>query len=237
MSTRKTTAFYAVLLVVASLFVGMVIASRFDLTPASSAQTIAVPPMNSAPLTGAARRVDLPQHREGGDADGRQHPDGDEGEGPGSVRLLRRRAASLTISSTASSADRAAAAGRRPGRPAPPQAAATDGRTPEGADDARRRHRVHHQQGRLHPRPTTTWSRTRPRLKCRSTPTRRGRQLQGEGDRPRRADRQRADSADRQAEPPAARSEVRRFVAGRGRRLGDGDRQPVRLRAHRHASA
>ena len=54
MSTRKTTAFYAVLLVVASLFVGMVIASRFDLTPASSAQTtIGVPPMNSAPLTGA----------------------------------------------------------------------------------------------------------------------------------------------------------------------------------------
>src|SRR5580700_4406615 len=52
MSTRKTTAFYGVLLVVASLFVGMVIASRFDLTPASSAQTIAVPPMNSAPLTG-----------------------------------------------------------------------------------------------------------------------------------------------------------------------------------------
>src|SRR3954465_4949767 len=54
MSTRKTTTFYAVLLVVASLFVGMVIASRFDLTPASSAQTVvAVPPMNSAPLTGA----------------------------------------------------------------------------------------------------------------------------------------------------------------------------------------
>jgi S1-C subfamily serine protease len=52
MSTRKTTAFYAVLLVVASLFVGMVIASRFDLTPASSAQTITVPPINSAPLTG-----------------------------------------------------------------------------------------------------------------------------------------------------------------------------------------
>ena len=52
MSTRKTTAFYGVLLVVASLFVGMVIASRFDLTPASSAQTIAVPPMNSAPING-----------------------------------------------------------------------------------------------------------------------------------------------------------------------------------------
>src|SRR3954471_610540 len=53
MSTRKTTAFYAVLLVVASLFVGMVIASRFDLTPASSAQpAIGVPPMNSTPIGG-----------------------------------------------------------------------------------------------------------------------------------------------------------------------------------------
>jgi serine protease Do len=53
MSTRKTTFFYALLIAVASLAVGMVIASRLDLTPASSAQTIAVPPMNSAPLTGA----------------------------------------------------------------------------------------------------------------------------------------------------------------------------------------
>jgi len=53
MSTRKTTLFYALLIAVASLAVGMVIASRLDLTPASSAQTIAVPPMNSAPVTGA----------------------------------------------------------------------------------------------------------------------------------------------------------------------------------------
>jgi serine protease Do len=52
MSTRKTTLFYFVLTVVASLAVGMVIASRLDLTPASSAQTMAVPAMNSAPLTG-----------------------------------------------------------------------------------------------------------------------------------------------------------------------------------------
>src|SRR5258705_2206937 len=52
MSTRKTTIFYALLLMVASLFVGMVIASRLDLAPRSSAQTIAVPPMNSAPVTG-----------------------------------------------------------------------------------------------------------------------------------------------------------------------------------------
>lgn len=53
MSTRKTTLFYAVLIAVASMAVGMVIASRLDLTPPSSAQTIAVPPMNSAPITGA----------------------------------------------------------------------------------------------------------------------------------------------------------------------------------------
>src|SRR3954454_6506761 len=52
MSTRKTTLFYALLLMVASLFVGMVIASRLDLAPRSSAQTIAVPQVNSAPVTG-----------------------------------------------------------------------------------------------------------------------------------------------------------------------------------------
>ena len=52
MSTRKTSLFYAVLIAIASVAVGMVIASRLDLAPASTAQTIAVPPMNSAPLTG-----------------------------------------------------------------------------------------------------------------------------------------------------------------------------------------
>ena len=45
MSTRKTTVFYAVLIAIASLAVGMVIASRLDLAPASSAQTVdGVPP-------------------------------------------------------------------------------------------------------------------------------------------------------------------------------------------------
>jgi serine protease Do len=54
MSTGKTTLFYSFLIMVASLAVGMVIASRLDLTPASSAQSVAVaaPPMNSAPLSG-----------------------------------------------------------------------------------------------------------------------------------------------------------------------------------------
>ena len=53
MSSGKTTLFYSFLIMVASLAVGMVIASRLDLTPASSAQTLAAaPPMNSAPLSG-----------------------------------------------------------------------------------------------------------------------------------------------------------------------------------------
>src|SRR5215831_18870275 len=51
MSTRKTTFFYALLIAVASLAVGMVLASRLDLTPASSAQTINVQ-SNGAPING-----------------------------------------------------------------------------------------------------------------------------------------------------------------------------------------
>src|SRR5262245_19167466 len=53
MSTRKTTLLYALLIAVSSLAVGMVIASRLDLTPSSSAQSLVVPPTHSAPVTGA----------------------------------------------------------------------------------------------------------------------------------------------------------------------------------------
>ena len=52
MSTGKTSAFYLVLTLVAGMAVGMVITSRMDLTPSSSAQTVSVPPVNSAPLNG-----------------------------------------------------------------------------------------------------------------------------------------------------------------------------------------
>src|SRR5436305_8727786 len=51
-SVPRLTLFYLPLIVLASIAVGMVIASRLDLTPVSSAQSISVPPMNSAPLTG-----------------------------------------------------------------------------------------------------------------------------------------------------------------------------------------
>ncbi|HSK10288.1 MAG TPA: Do family serine endopeptidase [Vicinamibacterales bacterium] len=52
MSSRKITLFYALLIAVASLAVGLVLASRLDLSSESSAQTMSVPPMNSAPLSG-----------------------------------------------------------------------------------------------------------------------------------------------------------------------------------------
>ncbi len=54
MSTRKTTLFYAVLLAIASVAIGMVLASRLDLTPTSTAQpALAAPPANSAPIAGS----------------------------------------------------------------------------------------------------------------------------------------------------------------------------------------
>jgi serine protease Do len=52
MSTKKSSIFYAVLISLGSLVVGMVIAARLDLTPASLAGTVNVPTSNSAPLTG-----------------------------------------------------------------------------------------------------------------------------------------------------------------------------------------
>ena len=94
MSTRKTTLFYALLIAVASLAVGMVhrVAARPHAgVVGADASRVAADEQRADDRRD--RRVDLPQHREGGDADGRQHPDGDEGEGAGSHRLLRRRRA------------------------------------------------------------------------------------------------------------------------------------------------
>ena len=53
MSTRKTTLFYAVLIAVASMAVGMVISSQWGLPAASTAQTLNVAAVNNAPLNGA----------------------------------------------------------------------------------------------------------------------------------------------------------------------------------------
>ncbi len=52
MSTRKATFFYMALVAVASIAVGMVIASRLDLSPASSAQVTVRPAVNNDPIGG-----------------------------------------------------------------------------------------------------------------------------------------------------------------------------------------
>ena len=53
MSTRRSMAFYGVMIALSSLVVGMVLASRLGLSPASFAGSLTVPATNSAPLTGA----------------------------------------------------------------------------------------------------------------------------------------------------------------------------------------
>ena len=52
MSNRKTSLFYALLIAVVSLAVGMVIASRLGLAPESGAQSVPAPQQNSKPITG-----------------------------------------------------------------------------------------------------------------------------------------------------------------------------------------
>ncbi len=52
MSTRKSAIFYALLIAVASVAVGMVIASRLDLSPASTAQTVTLTPASTTPISG-----------------------------------------------------------------------------------------------------------------------------------------------------------------------------------------
>ncbi len=53
MSNRRTSVFYGILIALASVAMGMVIASRLDLVPRSSAGPLNIPATNSAPLNGA----------------------------------------------------------------------------------------------------------------------------------------------------------------------------------------
>ena len=138
-----------------------------------------------------------------------------------------------TISSTASSA---VPGGRT--RPGPPPAAGGDGQGGSGAgaaraDDARRGHRASSSARTASSSRTTTSSRTRRRSKCRSTATTTT-SLPGEvvGRDPL------TDSAliqliekPNHPLPEAKFGDSSQMAAGR---LGDGDRQPVRLRADGH---
>ncbi len=91
MSTRKTTLFYAVLIAVASTAIGMVIASRLDLSPASSAQTMAVPAMNSAPIAGPVDAQTFRTIAQGADPDRGEHRHRAAAAHAGADRVLRRR--------------------------------------------------------------------------------------------------------------------------------------------------
>ena len=173
----------------------MVIASRLDLTPASSAQTIAVPPMNSAPLTGP---LDAPTFRniaKAADADGRQHPHRDEGEGAGPDRLLRRRRRTPDDLFHRFFGD--------PGRPgrrsgagaaAAAAAAAATAATPrEQTTRAAGTGFIISKDGFILTNNHVVEDATK--IEVVALRRRGRRQLQGEGHRPRSADRQRADSA------------------------------------------
>ena len=169
MSTRKTTFFYVLLTSVASFAVALVIASRLELTPVSSAQTHRGADDEQRADRRTDRRADLPQHREGAVADGRQHPHRDEAPRRRTcIGLLRRRR-------------------RRAGRlPPPVLRPRRRARTISTEDNGRgnRRRQAPREQKTQPPAPasssaprtassspTTTWSTTPPRSKCSSSAT------------------------------------------------------------------
>ena len=121
MSSRKTTLFYAVLIAVASLAVGMVIASRLDLSPRSRSHHDHAPGRPERPGHRRARLPDVPQHRQGADADRREHPHHRPSAGPrtwpssSATRTTRSAASSACPSSGASGRARKS---RRPPAPA-----------------------------------------------------------------------------------------------------------------------
>ena len=128
MSTRKTTLFYAILIAVASTAVGMVIASQWGLPQASSAQTIAAPPMNSAPLAGGLDASTFRNIAKAQVADGRLHLDLGPPEEPGPDRQL---AARICCGGSSARAVPPAGPGPGPRHPARPPAAAR----PRGRSD------------------------------------------------------------------------------------------------------
>ncbi len=216
MSTRKTTLFYGVLIALASVAVGMVIASQWGLPQASSAQAINVPASNTAPLNGAIdaqtfRNIAKAQNpvvvniQTTARARGRELTDffgGDED-------LLQR-----------------FFGGQRPRGPAdaPPE---------RGAAAAGHRHRLHHRQVRVHPdqQPRGRGGGGHPGQPLWRRPHR---ELRGQGDRARLADRHGAHPAHRDARRRAAGGAVRRFGADAAGRLGRRHRQPVRPQPHHH---
>ena len=172
MSTRKTTLFYAVLIAVASLAVGMVIASRLDLTPASSAQTHrgAADEQRAAHRRRSTRRpfrniakaqspmvVNIRTEMK---AEAQDLTDFFGGGGGGAPDDFFHRFFGSPGGRPGRSGAGAARPRQRPRRPAPARADDASPRAP-GSSSART----------ASSSPTTTSSRTRPRSRCRSTAT------------------------------------------------------------------
>ena len=154
MSNRRITWFYALLIAMTSAAAALVIASRLGLSPESSAQTVAAPPMNSAPhhrpLTATTFR-DIAKTRQPGR---RQHPHRVAAARAGPERFLRRQRSVRSLLRSAGTAAAASGGGRT--------ATARAGR-------AGRRHRLHHRQGRLHPHQQPRRRRRDRRSRSRST--------------------------------------------------------------------
>ena len=91
MSTRKSSVFYGSLIGLSSLVVGMVLASRLELTPASFARTapLSVPAVNSAPLTGSLDASTFRTIAQDAEPGGRQHHRQRQADGAGRQRVLR----------------------------------------------------------------------------------------------------------------------------------------------------
>ena len=225
MSTRKSTAFYIVLTAVASLAVGMVIASRLDLAPASSAQTVTVPAVNSAPLAGpidattfrtiakynAPAVVNIQTEVRQRQRDLTEYFGGGQRRRPAAPLLRRRRSA-------------AAAAARAQPRPA----ARDDAPVMEGAGTGF----IIDKAGYILTNNHVIEGAETIRVSLRGRGARED--VRREGRRPRRADRHaRCCSSPRCRRHPLHRSEVRRLGPDAARRLGHGDRQSVPPRPQR----
>ena len=190
MSTRKTTFFYAALLAVVSLAIGMVIASRLDLAPRSEAQALsAPPPMNSAPLSGP---VDA-----------------------GTFRGIAHDQSPMVVS-ISTDLDAPVRGVRRPERRAvPPLLRHAAAAARRAAGEHRRRHRLHHRQRRRADPHQQPRRRERQQDRASSSTARKAttRRPRSAGGRPRPAHRQRPHRAGRE-------DRRREDAAGALRRLG-----------------
>ena len=212
MLNRKITLLYSLPIVLMSVLVGMIIASRLDLSPATERADRGGAADEQRAAHRAADGLDLPRHRQAGVAGRGQHPHRVAAAHAGPVRLLRRGGGGDLFERFFGQPNPArAGAGRRPG------AAAAAARARAGG--AGGRHRLHHRQGRLHPHQQPRRGR---RHQDRRVALRRGRGsgIRGPGRRPRPAHRQRAHRAHRKAQPHAPRDQVRRFHARCSRATG-----------------